>query len=197
MQLDVEVSPLSHYKWDPYASKSTPERSGVHFIPTTAHILNQYRLLPVGIDHMHCVANAACIQPALHVHLRYTAGACQFRLGHDKGRWAHFNVKLHFSYLFPSLFPPFLFQDNTYTESFYNKIFWDTCIDLNDRSTWFITELECYDLSLPLRKECFPRVNTNHFILLKRIEQVPIITSWSIFIFFFWGSHLHALQVRY
>ena len=62
-------------------------------------ILNQYRLLPVGnIDHMLCVANAACIQHTLHVHCRYTAGALQFRLGHGKGRWARFNVKLHFYY---------------------------------------------------------------------------------------------------
>ena len=51
--------------------------------------------------------NAACIQPAaLHVHPQYTAGALQFRLGHDKGRWAHFNVKLHFfQFVFPGDLP--------------------------------------------------------------------------------------------
>ncbi len=38
----------------------------------------------------------AYIQPTLHVHYRYTTGILQFKLGPIKGRWAHFNVKLHF-----------------------------------------------------------------------------------------------------
>ena len=40
--------------------------------------------------------SAAYIQHTLHVQSWYTAGALQFKLGPYKGRWAHFNIKLHF-----------------------------------------------------------------------------------------------------
>ncbi len=36
------------------------------------------------------------MQPAFSLHCMHTPGTLQFRLGHEKGRWAHFNVKLHF-----------------------------------------------------------------------------------------------------
>ncbi len=65
-------------------------------LQTHYNIIIEPVLLPEGIGHMHCKANAANIQPTLHVHSRYTAGALQFKLGPNKGRWAHFNVKLHF-----------------------------------------------------------------------------------------------------
>ncbi len=45
----------------------------------------------------------------LHVHSRYTAGALLFSLGPNKGRWAHFNVKLQFFYDYRCLFFSFQF----------------------------------------------------------------------------------------
>ncbi len=36
------------------------------------------------------------MQPTFSLHSMYTAVTLQFKLGPNKGRWAHFNVKLHF-----------------------------------------------------------------------------------------------------
>ncbi len=53
------------------------------------------------------------VQSTLHVHPQYTVGALQFRLGHGKGRWAHFNVKLHFFVVKMNKFPKFPFDKKT------------------------------------------------------------------------------------
>ena len=48
---------------------------------------------------MECTCSSDSLQSQCKLHsvyTVYTAGALQFKLGPYKGRWAHFNVKLHF-----------------------------------------------------------------------------------------------------
>ncbi len=70
MQLNFEVSPSAHY--------SNPNKYK-HF--------QQITLTGNSEDFLN---------PTFSLHCMCTPGTLQFKLGHYKGRWALFNVKLHF-----------------------------------------------------------------------------------------------------